>query len=324
VRLFNLIILGAAGISMATAGQIEIGPSGSNVVNGGNTTNTAGLTTALITSGDLSGSGSTAWKDTSVTYNNNLFTNDTITSSSLNGVTGSLGNGGVSTTPTAANGFQQFTDTANPNGAVTFAMDTDSGANYWASPSGTNATITIPVGVMSVTDAYILLNDYYGPSGAQDAQVTFNFSSGPADVVQLNNGNQIDSVHNCSGPAPSGNPCPTTSPAPFNGSVTSSGTDIAWSGHYVEGSNSTPYSLTQGTAQLDDITFNLSAYTGLTLESIVITDNHDVSGSSRLALSAITLQTGASTPTPEPSTLVLLFAGLGLMGFLGRRKKVRL
>jgi len=288
-RLLNISILGLAAISIATAGQIEIGPNNQTGVS------TGGLTAAYI--------GSTTWSEKN--YVTNLFTSDTLSNTS-------------SALPTAANGLQQFTDSHN---SVTFAMDSDSGDNYWASPassSSTVSTITVPVGVSGVSNAYVLLSDYFGLSGSSGINndtVTFIFNNGAiTDPVNLSDGVNIDSAHTCiTGSCPS-----------FSGTTTSGNTDIAWSGSYTEGTNLTPYSGTAGNVSLIDLTFNLSAFSGDILSSIQITDNNNLTNSSRLALSAVTVSgTSAQVVAPEPSTILLLLGGFGLMGFFYRRHKAQ-
>jgi hypothetical protein len=309
MRLFYIPVLGMAAISIASAGQIEIG-AGQN----GSGISTQGLTSAYI--------GATTWSEKN--YTNNLFANDTISNGSLNGVTGAGPTGTGTTLPSTANGFQQFTD---PNNDVTFGMMNDpatgdSSNNYWASPASASSiasSISLPVDVSGVTSANILLNDYYGvASQTHNDTVEFFFNGGA--VTQsffLTNGKQIDSTHDCTSVTPA---CPNLS-----GATTSANTDAAWTGSYVESVTTTPFSGTTGSVSLIDIGFNLSLYAGDILTGIVITDDDNLVNSSRLALSAVTVSgADAEVATPEPSTVLLLLAGLGVMGFLGQRRKARL
>jgi len=310
MRLFTLSVLGMATLSIASAGQIEIGAT--------SLTNSSLNTTTGISTGGLdaayvaAGSGDT-WAGEKV-YNSTLFTGDTVT--------------GVE--PTSGNGMQQYTDTNNPTGSVVFAMDGD-GNNFWSSATAaavnSATSINIPVGVFSVSSASILLNDYWGVGNTDT--VTFNFANAGTVSYTLTDGNQISSATDCHAASTSD----TTSPlcTAFNSPPSSASTDIAWTSSYTNSTTSTtnPYAATSGTLNLDDITF---AFTGIpnfstdTLNSITITDNNNctptVAGcsaiNSRLALSAITVDT-----TPEPSTDLLLVAGLGIIGYLGRRRKVR-
>jgi hypothetical protein len=304
MRFFYTVVLGMSAISLASAGQIEIG-AGQN----GSGVSTLGLTAAYI--------GSTTWAEKN--YVTNLFTSDTLTSSAP--------------LPTAGNGLQQFTD---PNNGVTFAMETDGGTgattgdNYWASPAtaGTaiSSSISVPVGVSDASSAFILLSDYYGLAGqVNNDTVEFIFNGGAVTAsVGLANGTDIASVHDCLAPN-SAAVTPKSCPTIFSGTTTSSNTDIAWSGTYAEANNATPFSGTSGNASLLDLTFDLTAFSGDTLNSIVITDNNNLTMSSRLALSAVTVAGSAvvTSVTPEPSTMLLLLAGLGAIAFLGTRRKAR-
>jgi len=311
MRLFYVSVLGLATITLAAAGQIEIGANNSSGIT------TTGLTAAFV--------GTTTWSEKN--YVNNLFTNDT------------LSNG--ANLPDYQNGLQQFTDTHNTAapGNVTFGMledggpATPNGNNYWSSPNnGTPAVVasmTLNVGeIANVSSAYLLLSDYYGVANTVDNDtVTFHFLGGITGTVDLTNGTDIDSVHNCTGPNNNGGgvtpgSCPT-SPA-FNGSTTAPDTTIAWSSTYAEGNNVTPFNGTVGNATLTDLTFNLSAFSGDILTGITIQDNNNLQFNSRLALSAVTVAGTGVQIVPEPSTVFLLLAGFGVIGFLGLRRKVSL
>ncbi len=292
MRFIYTSVLGMAAISIASAGQIEIGAGTANGISA------SGLTASYI--------GTTTWAEKN--YAANLFTTDTMSSSSLGG----------STLPTAANGFQQFTDS---NNGITFAMDADTGENYWGSPASTTSTvssITVPADVFAVTSANILLNEYFGAQGSNVSNDTVEFLFNGGAITQsffLKDGNQIASAHNC------GSNGTGTCPA-FAGSANSTNTDVAWSASYSEGANSTPFTGTSGNVSLLDLTFNLAPYAGDTLTGIEITDNFNLTNSSRLALSAITVSgANAEEATPEPSTVLLMLAGIGVMAFLGLRRK---
>jgi len=300
MKFFYISILTIAATSFASAGQIEIG-AGQN----GSGVSTQGLTAAYI--------GSTTWTERN--YVSNLFLNDTISNGTLNGV----GTGTGSTLPTTAAGFQQFTD-ANDN--VTFGMMSDggNGMNYWGSASPVTlapSSITVPIGVSGASTAYIMLNDYYGLAGlggVNNDTVEFFFGNGGTLTFSLSNGVQIDSVHNCLSVT-----CPS-----FSGSTTSGTTDKAWAGTYAEATNLTPFSGTSGNVSLLDLSFSLGDLSGQTLTNVVITDNNALALNSRLALSAITIAgSNAQLVAPEPSTVFLFLAGLGVIGFFGHRRKVR-
>lgn len=293
-----------AAISIASAGQIEIGANNSSGVT------TSGLTAAFV--------GPTTWSEKN--YVTNLFVSDT------------LSNG--ANLPDYQNSLQQFTDTHNTTagGPVTFGMldDAANTNNYWSSQNNTSpaviSTMALNIGeYANVSQAYILLSDYYGVANTIDNDtVTFNFAGGITGTVDLSNGIDIDSVHDCTGPNPAATtpePCPT-SPA-FNGTTSAPDTNIAWTSTYAEANNLTPFSGTEGNATLIDLTFNLSAFSGDLLTGITISDDNNLSLNSRLALSAITIAGTGAAAVPEPSTVFLLLAGLGVIGFFGLRRKVR-
>jgi len=306
MRGIYISVLGMAAISIASAGQIELG------ANNGSGITTSGLTAAYV--------GTTTWSEKN--YVNNLFVNDT------------LSNG--ANLPSYQNSLQQFTDTDNTaaGGNVTFGMldDGANGNNYWASQGNSGSAIassmTLNVGeIENVSSVYILLSDYYGVANmANNDTITFIFNDGAVTAVaNLTNGVRIDSVHDCAGPndsATTPEPCPT-SPA-FNGTTTSPNTNIAWSSSYAEANNGTPFSGTEGSATLLDLSFNLSSFSSDILTGIEITDNNNLAFNSRLALSAITVAGTGVEIVPEPSTVFLLLAGFGIIGFLGLRRKVSL
>jgi hypothetical protein len=317
VRLFSVLLLSAAAVSIASAGNLEIG---------GSLNTSTGVSTGGLNAAYLAG---TTWFEKG--YSAVLFANDPISGSSLGG----------STVPDATSAIQQFTDM---NNGVVFGMDSDASDQFWASASGTTTgttTITVPVGVFGATQANILLNDYYGVNGTTDATVIFNFVTAGAVTDTLTNGNQIDSATQCAANStffttpPAGGTATCTS---FGTSTSNAGnvgnpiattTDTAWNAIYTGNTNhnttstsGTPFGGTSGSLDLSDIQFNLSAYSGDTLTSITIKDTANNPDGSRLALAAISVQ-APLTATPEPSTIVLLAAGLGLVGFFGRRRMAR-
>jgi hypothetical protein len=315
VKLFGILVFSAVAVSVASAGQIEIGQNSTNGIS------TLGLTSAYVTSVAQTA----GWAEK--LFSTSAFSGDTITGSSLNGVaeTSAAGTGGTSTTPTSANGFQQFTDT---NNGVVFAMDGD-GMNYWASDSGsgTGATsIIIPVGVASLTGANILLNDYWGVNNSrtQNDTVLFSFNGGAVtDSITLTNGNQIETNQACAAASTTFTSINCTI---FAQTASSKATDIAWSAQYVNTiAGGVPSAGTSGSLNLADLFFDLSAFTGDTLTSITITDNANGLNSSRLALGAVTVETaaGVTSATPEPTTWVLLVAGLGTIAFFGKSRRIQ-
>jgi hypothetical protein len=306
MRAIYISVLSMVAISVASAGQIEIG------ANNGTGVTTSGLTAAYV--------GTTTWAEKN--YVTNLFVSDT------------LSNGGA--LPTTANSLQQFTDPNAADGSVTFGMLNDSAPgnsnnNYWSSPSTTGSaiasTMSLNVGeIKDVSDANILLSDYFGVKNTvNNDTVTFIFNDGAITApVNLTNGTNIDSVHDCTGPNNAGGSVtPGTCPN-FNGTTSSANTDIAWSSTYTEINTATPYSGTVGNATLIDLTFNLSAFAGDYLTGIQVTDNDNLALNSRLALSAVTVSGTGIGFVPEPSTVFLLIGGFAVIGFFGLRRKVSL
>jgi hypothetical protein len=312
-------VLGLVAISAASAGSvgIEIGAGES----GGITTQ--GLTTGYINSVAQPANGWVGEKS----YTNILFSGQSISNSSLTGVAettpttaGCTSNcvGTGSSMPTYQNGFQQFVD---PNNNVQFGMMDDgaNGNNFLASGSATvtgATSIVVPVNQSGLANAYVLLNDYYGvnASATQNDTVLFTFSGGNTLSFTLTNGNQIDGVTHCTSNSTSYILPPTCTQ--FAKSTTSTSSDNAWTGNYtiLANNGASPYAGTNGTDSLLDIGFNISADAGDTLQTITITDSNNQVGSSRLALSAITV-----TPTPEPASWLLMLSGLGLAIFAVRR-----
>jgi hypothetical protein len=296
MRTAIVCVVGVFAGMTANAGYVEIG-SGLNSTTG---VSTGGLNVVYLTSTPAPVTNGFTEKG----YTTTLFLNDTLSQA----VPGTTANS------------QQFTD---PNNSVPFAMianpanggtnpDT-SGSNpnedFWEGVNTTtsvSSAITIPVDVAS-NAAYIMLTDAYGVSGSTYS-VTFNFATGPALVVPLTIGNQIADDQQC---ATAGTYTGAAGPCTAYVKTTTSGsTDVAWSATYTNSSSSTAvqYSGSTGNVSLLDLAFNLAPYSSNELLSITITDPNDLNNESRLALSAITVA------TPEPSTIVLLLAGCGLIG----------
>lgn len=313
-RFHFVILAGLASSVLAHSGQIQIG--GVN-----------GLTAAYIAGG--SGS-TTGWVERN--YTNALFENATITPAA--GQTNALplqtgATAGVNSM-TDANGivFSMLND-GNLNGTLT--------NNAWTSNTSGVHSITVPVNVFGVQNVYIMLDDFYGYAG-ENATVVFNFASG-ADTITLadlaNGTGAIRSATDCTGGTISCPPATTVTGShtvsaslPSTSNTNTSGdatiiTSAIWKGTYTvaPSATTTPYnnstSGSSGTVALDELAFSFSSnHTNTTLNSITITtDAGNLVGNSRLALSAITL-----TATPEPSTMVLFGAGLGLLSWARRRR----
>jgi len=303
MRTAIVCIVGVFAGMTANAGYVEIG-SGLNTATG---ISTGGLNVAYLTATPAPVTNGFTEKG----YTTTLFLNDTLSQAA----------------PGTTANSQQFTD---PNNSVPFAMianpvnggtnpDT-SGSNpnedYWEGVNTTTAVssaITIPV-ALDTNEAYIMLTDAYGVSGSTYS-VQFNFATGPALVVPLTIGNQIADDQQCGTAGTfTGAAGPCTA---YVKTTTSGSTDVAFSAGYTNSSSSAAiqYSGSTGNVALLDLAFNLSAYSNNQLLSITITDPNDLNNESRLALSAITVN-----ETPEPSTIVLLLAGCGLIGIRKLRR----
>jgi len=228
---------------------------------------------------------------------------------------------------------------------VTFSKLNDTG-NFWDLPTGTTtSTLTIPIGVFAVTDVWTMINDIES-TAVRDINVTFNFGTnangiGGTDVsknVQLFNANganangQVRNALVCNSA-----PCNESSQLGLTGEVNNGVTVVAdnvWSQPFAILCQN-PLAITasvspngacgtQGTAYLDDQGFffnSLNLGGGLTnlntfLVSVQVKEIATAGGGA--GLSAITIDAGA--PTPEPSTVLLFVAGLGVVG-LGRLRK---
>jgi hypothetical protein len=312
---FSLVILAClAGSFAANAGQIQIG-------------GTNGLTAAYL--------GATTWSERN--YTASMFENATVAPAG--------GQTNVLPLQTGATGAGASTMT-DANG-ISFSMvndgsSTNSTNNVWLSSTSGVLSITVPVNVAAVQNVYVMLDDLYGFAG-ENPTISFNFASG-ADVITLadliNGTGAVRSTLDCT--AASGTvTCPATTNAgghtvsaslPSLTNTNTSGdativTSAVWNGAYtiVPGGPTIPFgnatSGSSGNVMLDELAFSFSTnHANSTLNSITITtDGANAGGTSRLALSAITV----TTATPEPSTIALLGTGLGLLSFVRRRRSAR-
>jgi hypothetical protein len=215
--------------------------------------------------------------------------------------------------------------------------------NVWEAAGSAPGTLTVPINVADPTLVGIMLNDIWGYAG-NDPTITFTFlTAGNVNVV-------LGDAANGTGPLRSSTDCLTatggvTCPGTIAGghtisastpitSTTNPGgittinsgisvtTSTIWSGTYSNVATVGPFHTSTGgnstgDVMLDDLVFNLGAYSGDTLESISFaTPAATGNNVSRLALSAITIQT-----TPEPSTVLLFASGLiGLFAFRRLRR----
>lgn len=181
-----------------------------------------------------------------------------------------------------------------PTGNVTldntpFLIDTTgNGARYYLA-SGTNpVTLTIPVSIFGATTAFTLINTLWGASGTFQT-VTFNATGGlSASFGLAGNIDVRDYFQNT-----------------FTNSINGTTTEQVFN---------------VGPRRLDRQTFVLpTSFAGETLTSVVFTDT-GAFGTSRLALTALTIDS-ASAAVPEPASWAMLIAGFGLVGATLRRRR---
>lgn len=320
IRLTKISVFALFSVAAAYAGNIEIG--GVN-----------GLTASYISSG-CAGTTCVAGSAGSFTegnYDMRLFqaaSNSTFTPySTYNGASGETGTLGTSPQ------FAMINDGAGVNGSN----------NIWYA-AGTSA-IQVPIGLNAVNSVSMMLNDIWGVAGANDTVVTFDFANSSNGstvdqvIVDLTNSGaggssasgQIQSSVDCSSPCSynsntfaSGPALASSTPtATLNGSgttVTVTTQDLfstAYSSSNI--ASTSAYAGTSGNINLDALTFTFPAAitSNLYLTEITVADPNVASKGSETALSAITVNVAA----PEPSTVALLFAGLGLLGYAAFRRK---
>jgi PEP-CTERM motif len=250
---------------------------------------------------------------------------------------------------------------ANAAKGITFAMISDGGApinnaskNFWEASSA-NSTITVPIGVFDVTDVATMLQNVWGTVGGNDTNITFNFGSSSNATSGLTSVTfALQNVNNQTGANAAGEirasvACITTTTVactmttnPSNVpllTTTLTGSDghtYGFASDTVFGAASTfdgvytynagavgMYASTAGVLKMDDQDFNFgSAFANDWLVSVGVTQNA-VFGTnvSATALSAITVNSAAATATPEPSTILLVLAGLGSIGAIRRFRR---
>jgi len=239
-------------------------------------------------------------------------------------------------------------DAAGDSGSgVTFSK-INGGGNFWDLPTGTaTSTLTIPIGVFAVTDVWTMINDIESTetAGVRDVNVTFNFGTNANGVggtnvsknVQLFNANADNATGQVRDALVCSAGCNQTSQPALSGEVNNGVTVVAdnvWSQSFnncisqnplvtsISSTNSIGIGC-RGSAYLDDQGFffnSLSLGAGLTnlntyLVSVQVKEISTSGGGA--GLSAVTIDAAA---TPEPSTVLLFVAGLGVVG-LGRLRK---
>jgi len=323
MRISSVSVLGLLSVAACSAGGIQIGGS-------------TGLTSNYITQGTgavcAAGAGNCVAGSTGnfreLNYDLRLF------DQALNG----------STAPVPFAGYTQTTATAPGSQLGQFAMISDGtsdGAsnNFWDGVSAT--TMTVPIGILGVSDVWAMLSNFAGVHDAFQTVVTFNFGTSANGginnvlVVHLQNSSTAGSP--ASGQTGSAVDCATSpcgvnnlangalapsslATATLNGNpttgVTVNTTNLFTTGNSYTSVKGTYSSSTSGTLSLYAQDFQLAAFAGEYLVSMGITELSGVSGLSQTALSAITVN-----QVPEPSTVFLFLTGIGVLGFARFRRK---
>ena len=317
-RNVGVFIIGLAAIANLHAGYIQIGGN-----TGLTSTNSNGMVGTTGGFGE-NAYGSTLWQGTAGGVNETgsgvLCAGATVSTCSA---TTGMPSGEASNEFAAANG-------------VTFSMLNEqignTNENLWVAPQDGTSTVTIPIGIFGVTNAYTMINDEYGVANQSPTTVTFDFLNPANDLTfTLVNGTVIRDTFDCTGGTGLGVNCTqyasslvTTNMYGENGAslgaiaptVTPNVTAFnVWTGTYSYGTGN--YTNTNGNLYLDAQDFYLGpASANDTLESIVISDTAGSAvKTSRDGLSAITVQT---TSAPEPSTVVLFVTGIGAVAMRRR------
>jgi hypothetical protein len=208
--------------------------------------------------------------------------------------------------------------------------------------------INIPMGIFGVTNVETMLNDNFGIPGASNISVTFNFGSTATTndegslTFKLVDGKTIRSSFECTGGNTS-NGCQnyltggvdtldTTNMYDASGAslglITTTAVPNVSAYNVIAGTYSAPtggaipYRGTNGNLYLDAQNFFLgNAGVGHYLTSIQISDTVSAQFQSRAELSAITVFSVSPAEAPEPSTVLLAFAGIGALGLARRFRK---
>jgi hypothetical protein len=165
-----------------------------------------------------------------------------------------------------------------------------SGANVISDPTAA----VIPVGLSGLNAVYTLINTRWGSPRANVGAISFNWSNGRQDTVQLVVGQNVRDHFYGS----------------YDNTLTSPDVTLAAFGRNVSGES-----------HLDMQTFLLPDDTReLTLTSVTFSSTHmGVFGSPFLA--GLTVGTPTPTPVPEPESLALLLAGVLVAGSWARHRR---
>jgi hypothetical protein len=249
--------------------------------------------------------------------------------------------GGQTSTPPTAGASTIF----KPAGAPEFALlgDTTNATSMqdWASASsgtGSPSTITIPVGIFGVADVSTMLNTIGGQLTGGTVCTTGNGLNAGTGCTNTASYSYITLNFSTSA---SGSTLASETFALINGLTQANILDGATAGTSGSTSNYTvnylgqnytvdaglvwgPKSITGGANANDSLILDaqefpvFEQFQSLYLTSVQITDTGSANpgSSNHEILSAVSI-----TPTPEPSTLVLLGAGLGVIGLTRFRRK---
>jgi len=346
--------MAVAGTVSVFAGQIQIGQTISGVNVGLTTTymtlpdtvtNSTGCTTGSAPADGCANGSTTGYSLKN--YDKNVFAAGTPAQTPFTGYS--------NTTGTASTAGSVMTD---PTSGVTFAMLSQSGnyGNVWGA-SGNN-TVTIPIGVFGVQNAWTMLNNYFGKTGDNDTDVTFTFDNNQNGsdanslttvTVDLVNGTEVRSAFDCTSGcgswvdyatglasgatnvSGSGLQCVAAAGGAACPALVSVTAENIWSSAAgaVTGGAGTNYAGATGTVMLDDQEFQFGSQfaneylVSIGVQQLNFSSAVGASGgslASDVALSAVTVTT-ASAATPEPSTMLLLLGGFGILGFARVRRR---
>jgi len=332
MRLHFVSVLGLISVAFANAGEIQLG--GVNGLTYNYITQQSGAVCAAGTGNCFAGStggnesapgvGTTGFVEKN--YDVRLFQGATENSNPETPYTGYNQTAG---SPGTLGEFSMINDgTGSPINSVSNSN------NYWNAL--TSSTITVPVGISSVGDVAIMLNNVWGTAGSSsDTQVTFNYSGVSASssvfndtvIVNLQNapsgtsgspGGQISASIDCAS-----SECTFANQAPASSSVASGVTiddTTLFSSLYNAVTTGSAYQNSNGSVNLDGLDFLLGSVVAPSsseyLVNIQVTEMVGTAGVSQTALSAITVGT-----VPEPSTVMLFLSGLGALGIARFRRK---
>jgi len=332
-------VIGFIAVTAASAGPISVQIGGASGLSAGYINQTNGVCAAGA--GNCVAGSTTGWAESN--YNSVLFAGATNASGSPVPFTGYTQTGGEASGLTMSNtSGTQFAMVADGVNNPTKNQSN----NYWQSINTGGAsnpdTITIPIGVYGVTDTWMMLQNVWGSQGGNDTTVTFNFGTTSnattgltsIPVALLNSDNaghgEVRSAISCTGGSSlcstdGFNPQGVLASATINGVTVNETTAFANFPYTSIPSTYAYYTGGTGKLKLDSqqFVFDPSVVSSLWLVSVSVTENipntfaSNSSLPSETAISAITVD----AVTPEPSTILLGLAGLGVLGFSRLRKK---